>query len=189
MEEIEIKFLDVDSKSLIKKLEKLGAKRIFETLYRRRVFDYPDLKLNQDNSWVRLRDEGDQITLAFKQRIKPGEKGENDQSMQESEITVSDFEETTNILLSIGLIEKGYQENERIRYVLDDIEFDIDSWPQIPIYLEIEAKSWEKVEKAAKLLELNFEDKKIFSTTQVYENYKINLSDYRRVTFQEMILK
>lgn len=188
-EEIEIKFLDINSDSLIKKLENLGAKKVFERLYRRRVFDYPDWRLDKDNSWLRLRDEGDQITLAFKQRIKPGEKGKNDQTMQESEVKVSDFEQTTNILLSIGLIEKFYQENKRIRYLLDGVEFDIDSWPKIPTYLEIEAESWEKIEEAIKLLELNSEDKKIFSTTQVYENYKMNLNSYQKVTFQEMILK
>ncbi len=189
MEEIEVKFLDINTESLIKKLEKLGAKRIFERLYRRRVFDYPDLRLDDNYSWVRLRDEGDQITLAFKQRIKPGEKGENDQTMHESEIIVSDFEETTNILINIGLIEKSYQENKRIRYVLDDIEFDIDFWPQVPPYLEIEAESWEKVEEAIKLLELNSEDKKIYSTYQVYDVYNIKMKDYKRITFEEMILK
>lgn len=189
MEEIEVKFLDIDSDSLIKKLEKSGAKKIFEKLYKRRVFDYPDWRLDKNHSWLRLRDEGDQITLAFKKRVKPGQKGENDQSMQESEITVSDFEQTTDILLNIGLIEKSYQENKRIRYILNDIEFDIDSWPQIPTYLEIEAESWEKIEEAIKSLGLNSEDKKIFSTTQVYENYKMNLNDYQKVTFQEMVLK
>jgi adenylate cyclase, class 2 len=189
MEEIEVKFLDVDSESLIKKLEKLGAKRIFERLYKRRVFDYPDFSLDDNYSWVRLRDEGDQITLAFKQRIKPGKEGENDQSMQESEITVSDFKETTNILLSIGLIEKSYQENKRIRYSFNGIEFDIDFWPNVPPYLEIEADSWEKIEEAIKLLELNPEDKKIYSTYQVYDVYNIKMKDYKRITFEEMILK
>jgi adenylate cyclase, class 2 len=189
MEEIEVKFLDIDSKVLIKKLESLGAKRIFERLYRRRVFDYSDLRLNQNNSWVRLRDEGDQITLAFKQRIKPGAEGENDQGMQENEIVVSDFDQTTNILFKMGLIEKGYQENKRIRYILNDVEFDIDSWPKIPTYLEIEADSWEKVERATELLELNYDDKKIFSTTQVYENYGIDLATYKKATFEEMVLK
>ena len=189
MEEIEIKFLEIDSEALIKKLESLGAKRVFERLYRRRVFDYPDWRLDKDYSWLRLRDEGDQITLAFKKQIKPGEKGENDQGMHESEITVNSFEETSNILFKMGLIEKTYQENKRIRYTLNDIEFDIDSWPKIPTYLEIEANSWEKVEEATKLLGLNLEDKKIFSTKEVYKNYNIDLLDYQRVTFEEMILK
>ena len=189
MEEVEVKFLDIDPDSLIKKLEELGAQRIFERLYKRRVFDYPDWRLDKKYSWLRLRDEGDQITLAFKKRVKPGQKGENDQSMQENEVIVSDFEKTTDILLNIGLTEKSYQENKRIRYILNDIELDIDFWPQIPPYLEIEAESWEKIEEAIKFLELNSEDKKIFSTTQVYENYKIDLNDYQKVTFQEMILK
>lgn len=158
-------------------------------MYRRRVFDYPDWRLDKDYSWLRLRDEGDQITLAFKQRIKPGERRANDQSMRENEIKVSDFDQTTNILLNIGLIEKFYQENKRIRHVLNNIEFDFDTWPQIPTYLEIEADSWEKVEKATELLGLNYEDKKIFSTTQVYENYGLNINNYPKLTFTETIPK
>jgi adenylate cyclase, class 2 len=188
-EEIEIKFLSIDPDLIIQKLERIGAKKIFEKMYRRRVFDYPDWRLDKDYSWLRLRDEGNQITLSFKKRIKPGKDGANDEGMQENEIIVSDFDQTADILLRIGLIEKSYQENKRISYILNDIEFDIDSWPQIPTYLEIEAKSWEEIDKAVKVLDLNLEDKKIFSTTQVYENYGLNLNDYQKLTFEEQILK
>lgn len=189
MEEIEVKFLDIDPENLIKKLEKLGAKKIFERLYKRRVFDYPDWRLDKDHSWLRLRDEGDQITLSFKKRLEPGKNGSNDKGMLEREILVNNFEETANILLSIGMIEKHYVENKRIRYILDDIEFDIDFYPQLEPYLEIEAPSWEKINKAIELLELDPEDQKIFSTNQVYSLKNISVKDYQKITFEEMVLK
>ena len=42
-----------------------------------------------------------------------------------------------------------------------DIEFDIDTWPQLNPYLEIEAPSWGKIDEAIKMLGLNIKDKKI----------------------------
>ena len=59
MEEIEVKFLNIDSDLMEKKLLKIGAKKVFEKLYHRKVFDYPDLRLNDQGAWVRLRDEGE----------------------------------------------------------------------------------------------------------------------------------
>jgi len=160
-------------------------------MYRRRVFDYPDLRLDKSGAWVRLRDEGDKITLVFKQRV--GIKGHNgktnDETMEEIEVTVSDFEKTAAILRQIGLTEKFYEENRRIRYVLDEIEFDIDFWPQLEPYLEIEASSWNKIEKAINLLGLNPTDKKIFSTHQIYQLNGINENDYQEITFEKMVKK
>ncbi|MDD3284856.1 MAG: CYTH domain-containing protein [Patescibacteria group bacterium] len=189
MEEIEVKFLNINTDLIIRKLEKLGAEKVFNKTYYRKVFDYPDWRLDKDNSWLRLRDEGEKITLSFKKRINPGLNGSNDEGMEEKEIEVSNFEKTADILLNIGLIEKHYIENKRIRYILDDIEFDIDFYPQLEPYLEIEAPSWEKINKAIELLELNSKDQKIFSTSQVYSQKGIDVGDYKKITFQEMILK
>jgi adenylate cyclase class IV len=113
----------------------------------------------------------------------------NDDSMEEIEINVSDFNKTAELLDKIGFIEKFYQENKRIRYQLDDIEFDIDFWPQLDPYLEIEAHSWEKIDEAIKLLELNPEDKRIFSTNQIYKLKDIDELDYKEITFNGLIKK
>ena len=191
MEEIEVKFLNIDPASIESKLKSIGAERIFEKIYRRRVFDYPDLRLHKKGAWIRLRDEGEKITLAYKERIgmKTFDGKTNDDSMEEIEVNVSDFNKTAELLDKIGLIEKFYQENRRIRYQLDDIEFDIDFWPQLDPYLEIEAPSWEKIDEAIKLLELNPEDKRIFSTTQIYKLKGIEDMDYKEMTFNGLIKK
>ena len=103
MEEIEVKFLNIDADLLEKKLKEIGAKKIFEKLYRRKAFDYPDLRLDKAGAWVRLRDEGDKITLALKQRIGMAATPEsNDESMEETEVEVNDFEKTADILLKTG---------------------------------------------------------------------------------------
>jgi len=191
MEEIEVKFLNIDPGLIERKLIEIGAKKIFEKLYKRRVFDYPDLRFDKKGGYIRLRDEGDKITLAFKQRlgIKSNDGKTNDDSMEEVEIEVSDFEKTAELLRKIGLIEKFYEENRRIRYQLDDIEFDIDFWPLLEPYLEIEAPSWKKIDEGIKLLKLDPKDKKIFSTYQVYQLKGLNENDYQILTFKKIVKK
>ncbi len=89
MEEIEVKFLDINKQEIENKLVNLGAEKVLDILYRRRVFDYSDLRLSEDNSWLRLRDEGDKVTLTYKKRFGTGEKFK-DEGMYEKEIVVSD---------------------------------------------------------------------------------------------------
>lgn len=183
MEEIEVKFLDIDPEAIQKKLIEIGAEKEGEYFYRRQIFDYPGFTLNEQGAWLRLRDEGDKVTLGYKQRL--GMKGGNssDDGTKEIEVMVSDFSKTKELLLSLGLIEKFYQENKRIRYKKGTTEFDIDFWPQLEPYLEIEAPSWEDIDVAIKELELNPEDKKIFPTHQVYKLKGINELDYTSMTF------
>ena len=40
MEEIEVKFLEINVLDIVNKLEKLGAKKVFDFLFRRRLFDF-----------------------------------------------------------------------------------------------------------------------------------------------------
>jgi len=42
MEEIEVKFLDIDPEVLERNLLALGGKRIYDRIFRDRVFDFPD---------------------------------------------------------------------------------------------------------------------------------------------------
>jgi len=189
MEEIEVKFLNIDSVLMENKLTAIGAKKVFEKLYKRRTFDYPDLRLHKKGAWIRLRDEGEKVTLTYKERIgmKTFDGKTNDDSMEEVEIIVNDFVKTAELLNRMGFVEKFYEENKRIRYLLKDIEFDIDFWPQLDPYLEIEAPSWEKIDEGIKLLGLNPEDKKIFSTNQVYKLKGIDELDYKEITFKGML--
>jgi len=192
MEEIEAKFLDIDPNEIQQKLKLAGATRLFDRMYRRRVFDYPDLRLDKIGAWLRLRDEGDKVTLAFKQRI--GVKSydnisKNDDGMEEVEITVSDFDKTAELIKAVGLVEKFYEENRRIRYMLGGVEVDIDFWPQLEPYLEIEGPSWEEVDGAASKLGLNPADKKIVVVYQLYKMTGIEEKDYSEITFRGMIKK
>lgn len=189
MEEIEVKFLEIDTVQIENKLKELGAKKVFDFLYKRRVFDFPNMSLEANNSWLRLRDEGDKVTLTYKRRFGVGENKLKDGGMYEVEINVNDFDGTANLLKSIGMKEKFYEENNRIKYVIDNVEFCIDTWPLIPTYLEIEGKNWAVVEKYSKKLGLDWDKHIRCSTMQIYENYGFNENDYSVLTFEEQTKK
>lgn len=189
MQEYEVKFLNIDVAALEQQLVSVGATQQGEYFYRRRIFDYPDLRLDKAGSWLRLRDEGDKVTLSFKKRLGIKGQDESDDGMEEHETIVSDFDTTGSILESVGLVEKFYQENRRVRWVKDDIEFDIEYWPMLEPYLEIEAPSEERVQEGVRLLGFNSKDQKVFTNFQMYEAQGIDLRDYQRITFGELIKK
>lgn len=189
MLEIEVKFLNINPESIEKKLKEIGAEKVGEYFYRRRVFDYPDWRLDKNHSWLRLRDEGEQITLSLKKRLGVDEdnKKNNDAGMEEIEIKVNNFDETANLILSLGFVEKHYAENKRTRWLKDGVEFDIDIYPELETFLEIEAPTWEKIDEAIGWLDLNQEDKKIFSTNQAYALKGIKVADYIRLAFDGLV--
>lgn len=184
-----MKFLNIDVAAIEERLLSIGATMVKEFHYRRRVFDYPDLRLDRDHSWLRLRDEGDKIILAFKHRlgVTSNDGSTIDEGMEEIEVEVDDFETTTLLLQRLGFVEKHFAENRRTRWIKDGIEFDIDSWPAIPPYLEIEADSWQKIDEAIEWLGLNTADKKIFSTNQVYTIYGIEVAEHSHLMFSGLV--
>ena len=111
--------------------------------------------------------------------------GENSiDGTKELEIEVSDFEETNQLLKILGYIPKAYQENMRIRYMLNDVEMDIDTWPLIPTYMEIEGKTIEEVKQIEKLL--GVEEKKItnLNCQDIYKKiYKIDIDKIKELKF------
>ncbi len=150
--ELEAKFLDIDSHEIREKLLRHGATMIYpERLMRRRNFDFPDRRLYKIGGWVRVRDEGDRVTLAYKRTVNDGLDG-----TKELEISVDDFDKITGFLLELGLEQKSYQETKREKWDLDGVEVTIDSWPWVPSFAEIEGKSESALRDAAEKLGLDW---------------------------------
>ena len=76
--------------------------------------------------------------------------------MLETEIEVPSIKEANNLLEALGYAYKSYQEKERVTYVLDDYELDIDTWPGIPTYVEVEGKSEKDLNNILKKLGITF---------------------------------
>lgn len=191
MEEIEVKFLNIDPEDIQQKLEQIGASKVGEYFQKWRVFDYPDWRLDKQGAWLRLRDEGDgRISLSWKQRLGMSDKkGANDTGMEEIEVGLDNFDKMVLMIQRLGFVEKHYAEKKRIRWKKDDTEFDIDFYPELEPYLEIETTSWEKIDEATAWLGLNKDDRKIFSANQVYALKGINVSDLQQITFDKGLVK
>ena len=190
-EEIEAVYLDINKEEIEKELRAIGAEKTGDIFYRHSSYDYPDLRLDKDNSWIRLRDEGDKIILAFKKRlgVTSQDGSTNDDGMEEIETEVSSYEETAHFLKKIGMVEKHEAEKKRSRWQKREIIFDIDTWPSIPTLLEIEGPSWEEVDSAARLLNLDPENKKVCSVNQIYKIYGLDVDDYLKISFGGLIKK
>lgn len=75
----------------------------------------------------------------------------------------------------MGIKSRGYQENKRTQYILNGVEIDIDSWPMIPTYVEIEGKNEEEVMNTLEILELPKDKVTTLDVDSVYKKYGIDL--------------
>ncbi len=174
--EIEERVLEIDIDKMISKLESLGARKIGEWYQKRYVYDFNP---KRENEWIRLRDTGEEITLTYKNVEENTTDG-----TKELEIKVDNFEDTNTLLEILGYKSKAYQENKRIRYILDSVEIDIDSWPLIPSYMEIEAKSVQEIKKIEELLEVNEEKITTLNCQDIYGKiYNIDIDNIKKLKF------
>ncbi|MBU6323329.1 MAG: CYTH domain-containing protein [Patescibacteria group bacterium] len=189
MREYELKFLAVEPEAVEAKLRVIGAAKEKEFSYTLRAFDFPGLPLAGRHAWIRLRTDGTETTLAWKKRlgVSVNDGSVRDEGMEEVETAVGDFETMTIILKNLGLIQKFHQEKKRIRYVKGDIEYDLDTWPLIPPYLEIEGPSEEAAEAAARELGFDPSDAKVCSASQVYRVHGLEVNEYAFLGFEKQV--
>ena len=174
--EYEIRVIDIDKEYIIKRLEELGAKKIGEFNQKRYVYD---MKPKKDSQWIRLRTDGYKTTLTYKNVINNTIDG-----TKELEIEVSDFNNTNKLLEIMGYINKGYQENNRIKYELNNIEIDIDTWPMIPTYLEIEGKNEQEIMDTVELMQLDKSKITALNCKDIYKQiYGIDIGSIKQLKF------
>lgn len=87
------------------------------------------------------------------------------------------------LLGMLGFQPKSYQENRRTSFTLDGAQLEIDEWPMIPPYLEIEADTPDEVLRVASLLGFAEDQLTSENTTKVYARYGIDLTRHEQVRF------
>ena len=141
------------------------------------------------NKWVRLRTSSGAATIAVKHIW--GRKGEGGNrhhavdAVREVELTIQGFEVGRQLLEGLGFFHKNYQEKRRTSFRLwQEVAVDIDEWPGIPPYLEIEGASEREVLRAAealgfsrdKLRGMNADDVFAYYGKDMYENDELKFS-------------
>ena len=179
MQEIETKILEVDKEEIKKKMKLLSAEEIKNT---RLFVDWycPKGAEESGHPWyLRVRKTTDgKSEISWKSLEKfIG----NTRQSEEINIDVSDFEKAKSLLEAVGLLHYAHQEKDRITFVYKDWNFDLDQYPGMPAYLEIEGNSEEHVGEAIKLLDLqNHEALSQGETKLIREKYKL---DWNNMSF------
>ncbi|MDO8557333.1 MAG: CYTH domain-containing protein [Candidatus Jorgensenbacteria bacterium] len=181
--ELEAKFLDIDPVLFRKKLIEVGAILITaERLMKRKVFDFPDERLEKEGAWIRVRDEGDKITVSYKRLLDRSLYG-----TKEITITADNFDDACNIFLAIGLKQSSYQETRRETWKLNDCEITIDTWPWIPSFVEFEASTEEEVKDGVDKLGFDWSQAMHGSVETAYQKYfnvtEKEIDAWKEITF------
>jgi len=150
--EIETKVLDIDEVKVIKALKKLGATQIQRTTL---IVDwYRPIGTNEgeDKWFLRIRSNSDgkhEVTWKSKSDIVGVVR-----KHKEINFNIEEFEKLSDLFLEIGLEKYAHQEKVRTSFSFKDWRFDIDNYPGMPPFLEIEGTSEKSVNEAIKLLGL-----------------------------------
>jgi len=166
--EYEVKFFPIDLEKMRQKLRGIGASlKTPERLMRRCVFA-AGANPGMTCTYVRVRDEGNKVTMSAKWHATD----DKIDSQKEHETVVEDFETTRQILLSAGLTQTGFQENKRETWEMSDGTLvELEAWPELPNYLEIEGKSEEAVKHTATLLGFDWNERIVQSNDYLYGQY------------------
>lgn len=160
--EIEATFIEINKDKLREKIKSLGGKLIQpEMLMRRIIFDLPG-----SNRFARVRDEGNKIIMTYKCH--------HDNTLlgtEEINVEVNDYNSAIDFLKAVGLEAKATQETLREEWELDGVELDIDTWPWIPTYVEIEGPNAEAVESVAQKLGFEMKNAHYGSVDEIYKLY------------------
>ncbi len=132
------------------------------------------------NKWIRLRSSNDKIELTVKQVYEKN--NSNIQKVKEYEVIVNDLEETNSILEEVGIFKRNYQEKIRYSYRYKGAEIEIDLWPLLNPYIEIECIDENLINEI--IHKMNLSNKEIVSlnTEQLYKKIGIdvlNISDLK----------
>ncbi|MCX6743778.1 MAG: CYTH domain-containing protein [Candidatus Parcubacteria bacterium] len=160
--EYEATFTKINKDQMRQKLKTSGAKLIKPEFLMKRVVFIPPKKIK--NGWMRVRDEGDKITMSLK--IVHGNKIT---AQKEIELVIDDFENGCKFLESIGAKRKSYQETKRELWHLNDVEITLDTWPGLKPVIEIEGKNEKDVKTVAEKLDFNWSKAIFDSIDYVYE--------------------
>lgn len=165
--------MNVNHDEIREKLKSLGAELEQPMrLMRRKNYDFAGRRLEEEKTgWVRVWDEGDKVTLAYKQL--------NDRTLhgtQEVDVVVDSFEDTCRLLEQIGLEQQSYQETKRESWLLGDVQIELDEWPWVKPFIELEAPTEISLSEAAKKLGFSLNEA-VHGSVEIVYRVEYNVTD------------
>jgi predicted adenylyl cyclase CyaB len=148
--EYEIRIYNINEKKIKKILKENGAKLVQKkTIMPLITYTHPRGK---KDSYIRIRDEGHEITMTAKSNLKS-------KYVVEREVVINNMEEGHAILTMLGCKVKYKIEKIREVYQLKGCkEIVFDSYAGIPTYMEIDCHDLSSLKKISKLLGYTIDD-------------------------------
>jgi adenylate cyclase class 2 len=173
--EHELKFVGIEIEKVVELIGAQGGALLrLRHLLRRRTFDIPG---EPRGTFVRVRDEGDRITLTLKKQYQP------DGEVYELEECVESFEVTAQLLESMGMLPATYEENYREVYQLAHALITVDTWPGLESFIEVEAESADDLALACQQLQLPQAQGLKGPVDVVYKSKGIDITGIKTLTF------
>ena len=178
-QEIECRFLEINKEVLLKKLLELGAHDEGESMLEETIIYDPEGKWRDENRFVRLRKNGNETKVSYKEHREHTVDG-----TYEIEFGIDDYKKAELLFEKIGLKAFRHQQKKRHTLQLNGVTFDIDTWPRIPTYVELEGESEQALKDAAKSVGLDWKDAIFNNASWVIENkYNIPVRILKLFTF------
>lgn len=162
-------------------IQLLENKNLLEILNKVELIDFLKQFHNNNKKWIRLRKTNQKTTIAVKHIL--ANNNTNLQQMLETEVEVESMQKAKELLEALGYSHKSYQEKKRKTYKLDKYEIDIDTWPQIPTYMEIEGENEEDLEVILNKLGYTIQDTISCTADDVYKKYGKSMFNERELKF------
>lgn len=167
---MEIKILDIDTKTIEAGLVSLKAKKVFEGV---RIITY--FKSDKDNMepFLKLTEENEKLKLT----------SQNHESREEIRLFVSRKGECIKLLASLGYFAISEVKAKRVSYELGSTDFDIDEFPGIQAFLEIDMGTNPSVSLEEILSSLGIENNQRgqMSTPEIVNHYGKNYFELYRL--------
>lgn len=159
----------------------LEKDNILDIINKEKLLNFVKQFHNNPKKWIRLRKTNDITTLTVKHILADNET--NIQQMLETEMVVPSMEEANDLLEALGYSYKNYQEKRRVSYLLNNHEIDIDTWPGIPTYMEIEGSDEKDLDEILNLLGYTMKDTVSCTADEIYKMYGKNIFNIRELKF------
>lgn len=169
MQEIEIKFLDIDPEEMERRLIGIGAKKQWTRLFEEWIYEREEWLAVWGR--VRVRNDGYKTTVSYKETLR-----DTGQGNPEIEFETNDLHEIFVFLEKMGLKKLRHQQKKRSHFTFDELVVDVDIWPKIPALLEIEGPDKSQLLELAQRLGLDLNKVVELDTFQIYKRiYNIDI--------------
>lgn len=159
--ENEIKVLEVDPDAVMRALDELGAVKVFDGPRVITHFDTADRRLEAESRRLKVTREG-----GLKLTVTGGPPGD-----ATNEVKTPVGENIYPILAQVGLVPIAAVEARRVSYELGTVDFDLDFFPGIPPFLEVDIGGVSDVAHLLSMVGLSHADQVRMTTPDIFARY------------------